>query len=85
MEWVYLQAKLKNIQKLALLGELAEIAEIQEASEKKEKQKRQWIRPWVQRRPHNVPLYDEIQENDPDKFYANFRFSPDDFKILLNR
>jgi hypothetical protein len=65
------------------LGELAEIAERQEAVERK--QKHLWIRPWIIVRPEVVPLYKEIQENDPEKFYANFRFSPDDFKILLSR
>jgi hypothetical protein len=82
---IFFQAKLKKLQILALLGELAEFAERQEAMEIKQRPKNLWIRPWIQIRPEVVPLYMEIQENNPEKFYANFRFTPDDFKILLSR
>ena len=85
LKMYFLQVKIKKVRILAQLAELAELAENQETFENEPKQKRKWMRTWIRRRTENVPLYAEITDCDPEKFYANFRFSPDEFEVLLNR
>lgn len=75
---------LKKLQKLSKLGKLAILAGKLDEDEKKKK-KRRWVRDWVARRQTEVPLFLEIQDEDPEKFFTNFRLNPQDFYQLLHR
>jgi hypothetical protein len=52
---------------------------------KPKKVKRLWVREWVLERPDEVPLYRQLQVEDPAKFFANFRMSPAVFEEILDR
>ncbi len=69
------------------LANLACLAEELEDYEEEEDEKRDkvWVRSWVGRRGDNVPLYVEVESEDREKFFANFRLYPEDFDKLLAR
>ena len=71
--------------KLLKLFVLAQVADEMEKMEKQSKEKRLWVRDWVGRRKDQVPLYAELQSEDREKFFADFRLYPEDFEQLLQR
>ena len=74
-----------RLAKLAELAELAEVADDHEKAESERPNRRKWVRDWIARRGEEIPLFKEIKGEDVDKFYADFRFMPTDFEVLLNR
>ena len=72
-------------QKLVKLFALAQIADEMEKLEKQEKVQRKWVRDWVARRKEEIPLFAELQSEDREKFFADFRLFPEDFEQLLHR
>ena len=75
----------ESLNKLFQLGLLAEMAEKLEEEKKKKKRRRIWIREWIGRREPEIPLFMEIQNEDHEKFYSDFRLYPNDFEQLLQR
>ena len=71
--------------KLLKLFVLAQVADEMEKMEMQSKEKRKWVRDWVGRRKDQVPLYAELQSEDREKFFTDFRLYPDDFEKLLHR
>ena len=76
--------RLARLRRLAKLGQLASLA-AQLEEESKPKKKRIWVQDWIGRRPDEVPLFTEIQMEDEEKFFTNFRLSPLEFGKLLQR
>jgi len=74
-----------QLQNFAQVAGLALVADELEEEEPKEKKKRLWVRNWIARRPIEVPLFQEVQVEDREKFFSDFRFYPEDFQILLER
>jgi len=72
-------------QKLAKLFALAKIADEMTELEEQTKEKRKWVRDWVARRKEEVPLFAELQSEDREKFFADFRLYPEEFDQLLQR
>ena len=74
-------------QKLVKLFALAQIADemVKLENQEKDKKKRKWVRDWVARRKQEVPLFAELQSEDREKFFADFRLYPEDFELLLRR
>jgi hypothetical protein len=53
---------------------------------KKHPKKRLWVKNWISKRGADaIPLYKEIEETDPEKFFQAFRMYPDVFDLLLSR
>ena len=74
-----------QLQNFAQVAGLALVADELEEEEPKEKKKRLWVRNWIARRPIEVPLFQEVQVEDREKFFSDFRFYPEGFQILLER
>ena len=72
-------------QKLIKLFALAQIADEMEKLQNQDKEKRKWVRDWIGRRKVEVPLFAELQAEDRDKFFADFRLYPEEFEQLLHR
>ena len=79
-------SKTKALKKLYQLATVAQIAEEMEKLEKEDqKEKRVWVRPWISRRQKEVPLFTEVETEDREKFFADFRLYPEEFDNLLHR
>ena len=76
----------KNLDNLFQLAVLANFAENLEGEEEEEtKQRRVWVKDWIGRRQQRVPLFNELECEDREKFFADFRLYPEDFNQLLSR
>lgn len=73
------RSELENLKNLAILG-LGIEKEL-----KGKKRKRTWQRKWVARRGNLVPLFQEIEDEDPLKFLANFRMTIDVFDEISEK
>ena len=65
------------------LARLAFLAEELEEAEEPQRKKRLGVKKWVRRRDVEVPLIQEISQEDRAKFLINFRLYPEDFDQLL--
>ena len=68
---------------LAALGTVA--LQLMDSDEEEEPTRRLWVRDWVARRENSIPLFKEIETEDKEKFFVDFRLYPDDFDKLLAR
>ena len=75
--------RLARLRRLTKLGQLASLA-AQLEEESKPKKKRVWVRDWIGRRPDEVLLFTEIQMEDEENFFANFRLSPLEYKNFFS-
>ena len=67
------------------LARLAFLAEELEEAEEPQRKKRLGVKKWVRRRDVEVPLIQEISQEERAKFLTNFRLYPEDFDQLLAR
>ncbi len=67
-----------------MMAKVAEKIQEEEAKETDE-DRRIWIRDWIARRQTEVPLFAEVQSEDREKFFSDFRLYPEDFEKLLVR
>ena len=71
-----------NLLRLGYLGCLAE--ELKKEEDSKE-EKRIWVRDWIAQRQDHIPLFRQIETEDREKFFADFRLYPEHFDQLLMR
>jgi len=77
------QEKLTKLLKLSKIAQI--VSEAEESGREQEKKRRIWVREWVGRRKEEAPLLVEVQNEDPEKFFSDFRLYPEDFEKLLTR
>ena len=74
-----------NFQNLLRLGHLACLAQDLEDEEDDKEEKRIWVRDWIAHRKDHIPLFRQIETEDREKFFADFRLYPEHFDLLLSR
>jgi|FrelakmetLWP11LW_1041352.scaffolds.fasta_scaffold02406_1 hypothetical protein len=80
------QNRRENFKKLVRLARLAALAEqLEEEEENANKKRRLWVRDWIAKRQDQVPVFKEVEVEDREKFFTNFRLFPEDFDTLLAR
>ena len=78
-------SKKQKLIKLFALAKIADEMEKLDSQETQDKERRKWVRDWIGRRKVEVPLFAELQAEDRDKFFTDFRLYPEEFEQLLHR